>query len=173
MKYFWEKTVFLVPLLSFCHWDSKSRFHPQTHIHPYIFIPLLKLFKAFLTFEKLLRSKLKLKKKPHYSEKLQGRTWGKKTQSVQLISLPSANTKGGLVYSLPGPDGGKATPTTSIRVAYDPAGAEGEVMHSPDSDYRVLCQPFRKEWEQVHITSFGLSPASHFPNYSRALCPDR
>lgn len=27
---------------------------------------------------------------------------------------------------------------TSLRVAYDPAGVEGQVRHSPDSDHRVL-----------------------------------
>lgn len=78
MKYFWEKTAFLVLLLSFCHWDSKSRFHPQTHIHPYIFIPLLKLFKAFLSFEKLLRSKLKLKKTPIIQKSFRVELGGKK-----------------------------------------------------------------------------------------------
>ena len=59
MKCFWEKTAFLVPVLSFCHWHSMSRFPHQTHMQPFIFIPLLKLFKTFPIFETLLRSKIK------------------------------------------------------------------------------------------------------------------
>lgn len=58
---------------------------------------------------------------------------GKKAQCVQLISLPSVNTKGGY-YSFSCPSRRKATLTASIRVAYDPAGGEGEVTHSPDKD---------------------------------------
>ena len=71
---------------------------------------------------------------------------GKKTRSVQLISLPSVNSKGGWFIVSQALMEEKRPPPHPSCVAYDPDGVEGQVMHSPDSDYRVLCQPFRKEW---------------------------
>lgn len=56
----------------------------------------------------------------------------------------SVSTKGVGVQS-PRASWRKSHPTTS-------AHAGGQVTHSPDDDYRVLCQSFRKQWAQGEIT---------------------
>lgn len=54
---------------------------------------------------------------------------GKKQLKCTINFLALSDYQGRVVYGLSGYDGAKAIPNTSLCVAYDPAGAEGQVRH--------------------------------------------
>lgn len=75
----------------------------------------------------------------------------------------------GYYYRLSCPDRRKATLTTSIRVAYDPAGGKGEVTHSPDRDTEY-CVSLSGRSERTYHHDFQSLLSIPFPSTAPGPC---
>lgn len=169
MKYFWEETAFLVPLLSICHQHSMSRFPYPTCMHPFIFISLLNFLKLSPSWKNYSKAKLKLNLPPLIWKSFRIEYGRKKQLKCTINFLAHDEYQGWIVYGLSGSDEAKANYKMDMLAIMILLQWKGKTC----THLTVTTEPFRKEWLRENFTISSFCLASHFPSCSQALCAHR